>query len=95
VDIDQPFTYFSSSEKRSVNSGKQFEKQEEAAYVDYRFSKANVSRLTGLKGDSLQQFMLRYRPTYKFCRSANHEDMLRYVNEKFKEYMKRERDAGS
>jgi hypothetical protein len=85
-----PFTYFSSSEKKKREFRKQFEKQEEAAYVDYRFSKVNVSRLTGLKGDSLQQFMLRYRPTYKFCRSANHEDMLRYVNEKFKEYMKRE-----
>lgn len=85
-----PFTYFSSGEKEKREFRKNFEKQEEAAYVDYRFSKATVSRLTGLKGDSLSQFMLRYRPSYKFCRAANHEDMLRYVNGKYKEYMKKE-----
>jgi len=83
-----PFTYFSSEEKQKRAFRQQFEKQEEASYVDYKFSRATVSHLTGLTGDSLQQFMIRNRPSYKFCRKANHEDMLRYINKRYKEFIK-------
>jgi hypothetical protein len=44
--------------------------------------------VTGLKGDSLQLFMVTYRPTYKFCRSATNEDILLYINEKLKLFQK-------
>ena len=84
-----PFTYFSNEEKQKRAFRQQFEKQEEASYVDYKFSRATVSHLTGLTGDSLQQFMIRNRPSYKFCRKANHEDMLRYINNRYREFVKR------
>jgi hypothetical protein len=37
---------------------------------------------TRLTGDSLQLFLRRYRPSYKFCRKANSEDILLYINDK-------------
>jgi hypothetical protein len=69
---------------------KNLEYQDEQNFVDYSFSRRYVEKLTSLHGDSLQTFMLRYRPTYQFCRTASSEDMLNYVNEKLMIYMKHE-----
>jgi hypothetical protein len=66
------------------------EYQDEQDFVDYSFSRRYVEKLTSLKGDSLTSFMLRYRPTYQFCRTASSEDMLNYVNEKLTIYLMHE-----
>ncbi len=67
--------------------------QEEQDFVDYSFSRRYVEKLTSLQGDSLLHFMLRYRPTYEFCRNASSEDMLNYVNEKLILYLHPEADG--
>ncbi len=72
---------------------KVLEYQEEQDFVNYSFSRRYVENLTGLHGDSLLHFMLRYRPSYLFCRNASAEDMLQYVNDKLMTYLKHE-DAG-
>ena len=59
-------------------------KDEEQHYVDYRFSREYVSRLTHLKGDSLEQFIIRYRPSYDSCRHAANVDILVYISESLK-----------
>jgi hypothetical protein len=61
--------------------------QEEQEFVDYSFNRRYVQKLTRLQGDSLLSFMLRYRPSYPFCRAASGEDMLHYINDKFILYM--------
>lgn len=76
-----PFTYWSKKERVKRRFKKQLAIQEEQAYVDYYFSPAYVHRVTGLSGDSLSTFMMRYRPTYQFVRSANAEDLFRYIND--------------
>ena len=52
-----------------------------------------MARVTGLKGDSLQRFMYRYRPSYAFCRKATNEDILLYINASLKKFLKKE-DTG-
>lgn len=69
---------------------KRLMREEEEHYIDFRYSREYVSRLTKLKGDSLQQFMMHYRPTYDYCRKAASVDILVYVNDSFKKFMKRE-----
>ena len=84
-----PIGFFSKRAKeRKMN--KVLEYQEEQDFVDYSFSRRYVEKLTGLHGDSLLHFMLRYRPTYLFCRNASPEDMLQYVNDKLMIYLKHE-----
>lgn len=68
---------------------KRLMREEEEHYIDFRYSRDYVSRLTKLKGDSLQQFMMHFRPTYDYCRKAANVDILVYVNDSFKKYMKR------
>ncbi|MDP4216231.1 MAG: hypothetical protein Q8927_08515 [Bacteroidota bacterium] len=81
-----PFGYFSSTEVRKRRLKKRLRREEEDYYVDYKFPRARVAQLTQLRGDSLQIFMVLYRPSYKFCRSANSEDMFLYINDKLKAF---------
>jgi len=84
-----PIGFFSNRSKdRKIR--KNLEYQDEQDFVDYTFSRRYVENMTRLHGDSLLQFMLRYRPSYVFCRNASSEDMLHYINDKLKIYLKHE-----
>jgi hypothetical protein len=83
-----PITYFSAEQKNQRQLRQRIKIEEKDYYVDSRFPSSYVSMVTGLKGDSLQHFMVTYRPTYKFCRWATNADILLYINEKLKLYQK-------
>jgi hypothetical protein len=83
-----PVTYFSPEQKNLRQLRQRVKSEEKDFYIDSRFPSSYVSMVTGLKGDSLQLFMVTYRPTYKFCRDASNEDILLYINEKLKLFKK-------
>ena len=85
-----PFSYLSKKEKDKRQLLKREKREEEAAYVNYRFSRTKVIQLTGLSGDSLQTFMIRYRPSYEFCKKASEEDMTLHINASLKAFLRRE-----
>jgi len=60
--------------------------QEQEKYIDYRFSKALVRRLTGLSGEALEKFMLEYRPTYEFTLLSSDYDFQSYIKEAYKKF---------
>ncbi|HLZ89738.1 MAG TPA: carboxypeptidase-like regulatory domain-containing protein [Puia sp.] len=80
----------SSEVRERLRLKKRILREEQQYYVSFRFSPDYISRLTHLGGDSLQQFMVRYRPTYDFCRKAASVDILVYINDNFKKFQKRE-----
>lgn len=84
-----PIGYFSTAERRKRRLKRRLIREEEDYYIDYRFPPARVAQLTRLKGDSLQTFIFRYRPSYRFCRNASNQDILLYINDKLKLYRKR------
>jgi hypothetical protein len=88
-----PFSYLSREAKEKRQLKKRLLKYEEESYIDRSFSVEWVSRLTGLRGDSLSRFMMLYRPSYEFCRKNNRERMLLYINDKFKEFKKTNKPA--
>jgi len=77
-----PIGYYSKGEVSKRRLKKRLKQEEEDYYIDYRFPRAKVSMLTGLRGDSLDMFMIRFRPTYRWCRTANTMDILLYINDK-------------
>ena len=79
----------SSEVRQRLQLKKRIIKEEEKHYVDFRFSPEYISHLTHLQGDSLAQFLSRYRPSYDFCRKAVGVDMLVYVSDSYKEFQKR------
>lgn len=66
-----------------------FEVRERMAYVDSRFSPHIVAYYTGLKGDTLKNFLNKYMPDYNWLRQhPSNEDVLFYINDKLKAYHK-------
>lgn len=83
-----PITHFSKKEREHRKFRKQLLKNEEEAYIDYVFSPVWVGKLTGLKNDSLHQFLYRYRPSYKQARTLDRADMIAYINDRYKEFIR-------
>lgn len=63
-------------------------KEEEYDYVDRKFSKQKVIDLTGLKGDSLQMFMDKYRPSTTEAKKMTDYDVRIYIKKSYTEFTK-------
>lgn len=55
--------------------------QEKEKFIDHRFNKALIKRLTQLDGDSLNLYMQQYRPVYEFAVLATEYDFQLYIKE--------------
>ncbi len=84
------FRNASTKDQQRIKLEKRLEKEEQEYYIDSRYNKEYVTRITHLKGDSLVQFMQKYRPSYDYCRKAANVDILVYINDCYKQYMKGE-----
>ena len=62
--------------------------QEKDKFIDHRFNKALVRRLTNLEGDELNRFMVLYRPEYEFTLYSNDYDFQLYIKEALAVYRK-------
>jgi len=56
-------------------------------YVDHQFSKQKVVAITNLKGDSLQTFMIRYRPGIAQAKKMNDYEMITYIKKCYTEFV--------
>lgn len=74
--------------KRLKKFQERLELQEQEKYIDYRFNKLSVSRVTGLKGNVLDTFMVWYRPTYEFCRLSSEVQFNQYLLSAVSQYRK-------
>jgi hypothetical protein len=81
-----PVDYFSAKETRRRKLRRRLGEQEKDYYIDSRFPPPYVVAVTGLRSDSLKTFLVRYRPSYDFCRKARNEDIFLYINESVKKY---------
>lgn len=81
-DLDEIINMFRFKRNRSIAGfQKRLLQQEEEKYIDYRFSKALVRRLTLLTGKELDSFMLLYRPSYTFTKFASDYDFQSYIKQ--------------
>ena len=62
--------------------------QEQEKFIDHRFNKPLVRRLTQLEGKALDSFMLVFRPSYLFALSSGDYEFQRYIKEAFARYRK-------
>src|ERR1700743_1466137 len=63
-------------------------KEEEYDYVDRKFSKQKVTEITHLKGDSLQTFMDRYRPSVAEENTMTDYEVMIYIKKCYTEFIK-------
>jgi hypothetical protein len=67
--------------------------EEREKFIDHRFSKALVLRLTGLVGAARDSFMIRCRPSYEFCLFAGEYDFQHYIKQCYEAYKLQKSDA--
>lgn len=93
INLDRFFKKKYRDQKRQEHT---FRKSEQAAYIQYRFPPELVAYYTGLKGEELRTFMLRYMPSYEWLRQhPTKEEVMYYLNEKIKAYRAAQRKRGT
>ena len=60
--------------------------QEQDKFVDHRFNKQLVRRLTNLTGEALDSFMVMYRPTYEFAMLTSDYDFQSYIKKCYEQF---------
>jgi hypothetical protein len=82
VDINELIRLFQFRKNKSML---QFQarviQQEKDAFIDQRFNKNLVRKLSGLTGESLDVFMQLYRPSYEFTKYSSDYDFQLYIRE--------------
>ncbi|MBB5636284.1 hypothetical protein HDF26_003259 [Pedobacter cryoconitis] len=61
---------------------------EDNNYVDKIFSKSKISRVTSLKGDALQQFINRYRPSRTQAEEMSDYELIIYIKKSYSDFTK-------
>ncbi len=93
VDLNSLIEMF---ERNKINRTKAFQRrledEEQDKYVDHRFARSVVLKITHLEGDELDSFMVKYRPSYAFCKKATDYDLYDYIKLAFSEYQKDRKD---
>ena len=93
LDLNSLIEMFEYRKKReSVAFQHRLVEDEHDKYIDHRFNPSIVLKITHLKGDALDSFMVRYRPSYSFCEHATDYDLLDYIKLAFREYQKDRKD---
>ncbi|WP_162944497.1 hypothetical protein [Flavisolibacter nicotianae] len=89
-DVDEIIRLFQFRKNRSMEHFRQrLEQEERDKFIDRRFSKGLVKRLTGIdKEDELSDFMRRYRPTYEFTAGTSDYDFQYFIKIAYQEYKK-------
>ncbi len=88
-DLDEIINMFRFRRNRSMASfQKRLLLEEQDKFIDHRFNKALVRRLTLLEGSELDSFMLYYRPSFTFTKMAGDYEFQYYIKVAFFRYKK-------
>ena len=89
IDIQELIRVFQFRKNRSMERFRErLLEQEKEKFVDYRFNKALVRRLTNLDGGLLEKFMQQHRPSYLFALYASEYDFQYYVKKSGEDFTK-------
>ena len=88
-DLDEIINMFRFKRNRSMLAfQKRLLEQEQDKFIDHRFSKALVRRLTELDGNELDSFMRVFRPPYFFCVGTSDYDFQKYIKDAYERFKK-------
>jgi hypothetical protein len=68
--------------------------EEQEKFVDHRFNKPLVVRLTKLSGPALDSFMVMYRPSYAYCQMASDFEFYSYIKKCYDIFSQRNISGG-
>jgi hypothetical protein len=89
LDLDEIINMFRFNRNRRMLAFQQRLLQEERDnFIDHRFSKLLVKKITHMNSSELDTFMIRYRPSYNFTKAATDYDFDEYIKLAAKEFRK-------
>jgi len=95
VDLDQLIGVFQfQKNRRNAAFRDRLLREEKEKFVEHRFSRALVIRLTGLHGAALDTFMVRYKPELHFTEFATDYEFQSYIKKCYEKYSKLEAIMG-
>jgi len=88
LDLDEIINAFRFKRNRQMLSFQQrLIQDEQDKYIDHRYTKYFVKKLTGLDGKELDDFMSFYRPTYEEALLMNDIELGYYIEQCYKNYL--------
>lgn len=89
LDIEEFINMFAfRRNKRMAGFRERLEREEEDAFIEHRFSRALVIKLTGIRGAELDSFMVRYKPPMMFVVYATDYELQSYIKECHVKYLR-------
>ena len=89
ADVNELINIFRFKRNKRLRAFQQrLEIQEQEKYIDYRFNKIIVKRITGLNGIFLDSFLVWYRPTYDFVTESDELIFNQYILNAFYQFQK-------
>ena len=87
LDLDQLINVFRFKRNKSMlGFQKRLLQEEEDKFIDHRYSKTTVRKVTLLTGRELDYFMKLYRPSYEFTALAGDYEFLEYIKQSYLRY---------
>jgi hypothetical protein len=74
--------------KRMVGFRERLLREEQDKFIEHRFSRALVIKLTGIRGPELDSFMVRYKPDLLFTMYATDYEISAYIKESHIKYVR-------
>lgn len=62
--------------------------EEKEKYIEHRFNRGLVIRLTGLRGADLDTFMVRYKPDLILVENATDYELQSYIKQCYEKFIK-------
>lgn len=89
-DVNEIIRLFQFRKNKSMERFRQrLEREERDKFIDRRFSRGLVKRLTGIeKEEELKDFMQKYRPTFEFTAGTSDYDFQYFIKIAYREYKK-------
>ncbi|HVM87040.1 MAG TPA: hypothetical protein VMT76_02555 [Puia sp.] len=88
LDLDMDMFFNGKKERRLIAFQQRLEDEEKQKYIDHRFTKNVVKKVTGLEPPLLDSFMRDYRPTYEFLKTFNTDwEYYKYILDASKSFL--------
>ena len=79
INIDKLYSALSKQGKDARRLQKILTQDYQNDVVDQRFTKSLVGNITGYKGEQLDDFIIKYRPSYEFVSKVTKYDIIQYI----------------
>lgn len=87
IDIDELIRVFQFRKNRNTEKFQErLLQQEQDKFIEHRFSKALVRRLTQLDGAALDSFMIIYRPDFEFTATSSDYEYQTYIKDSYEKF---------